>query len=85
MRFLNGSVGKESACSAGDMETWVWFLGWKDPLEEKMATYSIMLAWKKSHGQRSLVGYSPWGHKELDTTGQQNTQKSEYNVIHAVF
>ena len=20
------------------------------------------------HGQRSLVGYSPWGHKELDTT-----------------
>ena len=23
---------------------------------------------EKSHGQRSLVGYSPWGHKELDTT-----------------
>ena len=22
----------------------------------------------KSHGQSSLVGYSPWGHKELDTT-----------------
>ena len=22
----------------------------------------------KSHGQRSLVGYSPWGHKELDLT-----------------
>ena len=22
----------------------------------------------KSHGQRILVGYSPWGHKELDTT-----------------
>ena len=22
----------------------------------------------RSHGQRSLVGYSPWGHKELDTT-----------------
>ena len=22
----------------------------------------------KSHGQRSLVGYSPWSHKELDTT-----------------
>ena len=25
------------------------------------------------HGQRSLVGYSPWGHKELDTTEQLNT------------
>ena len=24
----------------------------------------------KSHGQRSLVCYSPWGHKELDTTEQ---------------
>ena len=22
------------------------------------------------HGQKSLVGYSPWGHKELDTTKQ---------------
>ena len=22
----------------------------------------------KSHGQRSLMGYSPWGHKESDTT-----------------
>ena len=24
----------------------------------------------KSHGWRNLVGYSPWGHKELDTTEQ---------------
>ena len=24
----------------------------------------------ESHGQRSLVGYSPWGHQELDTTEQ---------------
>ena len=23
---------------------------------------------EKSHGQRSLVGYGPWGHRELDTT-----------------
>ena len=22
----------------------------------------------ESHGQRNLVGYGPWGHKELDTT-----------------
>ena len=31
-----------------------------------MATHFTVLAWE-SHGQRSLVGYSPWGHKELDT------------------
>ena len=29
-----------------------------------------MLLPGKSHGQRSLVGYGPWGHKELDTTEQ---------------
>ena len=32
--------------------------GWEDPLEESTATHSSILAWK-SHGQRSLVGYSP--------------------------
>ena len=41
-------------------------LGWEDPLKEEMATESNILA-GKSHGWRSLVGYSPWGGKELDT------------------
>ena len=36
-------------------------------LEEEMATLSSILA-GESHGQRSLAGYRPWGHKELDTT-----------------
>ena len=27
---------------------------------------------EKSHGQRSLAGYSPWGHKELDMTEQEH-------------
>ena len=49
-------------------ETWVQSLGQEDLLEKEMATHSSILAWKKSHGQRSLVGYSPWGHKETDTT-----------------
>ena len=34
-----------------------------------MATHSSILA-GASHGQRSLVGYSPWGRKELDVTEQ---------------
>ena len=37
-------------------------LGQEDPLEKGMAIYSVFLP-EKSHGQRSLVGYSPWGHK----------------------
>ena len=48
-------------------KTWVQSLRQKDPLEKEMATHSSTLAWK-FHGQRSLVGYSPWGRKELDTT-----------------
>ena len=46
-------------------ETWVRSLGREDPLEKEMATHSSILAWK-SHGQRSLAGYGPWDHKELD-------------------
>ena len=40
----------------------VRFLGWEDPLEKEMATHSSIVAWK-IHGQKSLVGYSPWSHK----------------------
>ena len=40
-------------------------LGWEDPLEKEVATTPIFLL-GKSHGHRSLEGYSPWGHKELD-------------------
>ena len=56
-------------------ETWVQSLGWEDALEEGMTTHSSVLAWK-SHGQRSLAGYSAWDHKELDVT-ERLTQQSE--------
>ena len=44
-------------------ETQVQPLGQEDPLEKEMATLSSILAWKI---QRSLAGFSPQGHKELD-------------------
>ena len=47
-------------------ETQVQSLGQEDPLEKEMA----VLLPGKSHGWRSLVGYSPWGRKELDTAEQ---------------
>ena len=50
-------------------EIWVWSLGWEDSLEEEMATHSSILGLEKSHELRSLVGSSPWGHKELVTAG----------------
>ena len=39
--FPDGSDGKESACNARDL---VQSLGWKDPIEEGMATHSSILA-----------------------------------------
>ena len=36
-------------------------LGWEDSLQKGMATHSNRIA-RESHGQRSLAGYSPWGH-----------------------
>ena len=47
-------------------ETWVWSLGWEDPLEKGIAAHSSIL--ENPYGQRSLAGNSPWGRKESDTT-----------------
>ena len=44
-------------------ETWVQPLGWEDPLRRERQPTAILLP-GESHGQRSLAGYSPWGHKE---------------------
>ena len=41
-----------------------------------MATYSSTLAWK-IHGQRSLVGCSPWGCTESDTTEATQQQQQQ--------
>jgi len=48
-------------------EMQVWSLGREDPLEKEWQLTAVFLH-GKFHGQRSLVGYSPWGHKELDMT-----------------
>ena len=47
------------------LESWFQSLGQEDALEKDMATHSITLPWKI---QKSLVGYSPQGRKESDTT-----------------
>ena len=46
-------------------ETWVWSLGWEDPLEEGMATHTSILAWRIP---MDWADCGPWGHKESDTT-----------------
>ena len=63
--FLGGSNGKESAAM---WKAWVQSLGWEDLLEEGMANPFWYACLENPHGQRSLVGYSPWRCTESDMT-----------------
>ena len=73
MGFPGGSDGKESACSAGDLGSIPGLgrspgRGHGNPLQ-----YSCL---ENAHGQMILVGYSPWGCKESDTTERLSTAHS---------
>ena len=59
--FPCNSDGKESTCNVRDLGS---IPGLEDPLEESMATHSHYFCLENLHGQRRLVGYSPWGRKE---------------------
>ena len=56
-----------NAGDTGDTRDTSSIPGREDPVENKMATHSSILAWEP-HGERSLVGYSLWGCKESDMT-----------------
>ena len=80
MGFPGGSAGKEPAMQ----ETQAPSLGWEDPLEEEgnPLQYSCL---ENPHGKRSLVGYIPWGHKELNTTERLSTeQHTIYNMLQLI-
>ena len=47
---------------------WFHSLGHEDPLEKGMAMHSSILAWRIPWTEKPM-GYSPWDHKELNTTG----------------
>ena len=63
--FPCNSDGKESACNVGGpmVHPWVGKIPWK----RAWLPTPVFLP-GKYHGQRSLAGYSPWDHKELDMT-----------------
>ena len=49
-------------------------LGQDDPWSRKWQPKPVF-SLGKFHGQRSLVGYSPWGHKESDTSERTRNNK----------
>ena len=66
--FPDGASGKELTCQCRRQKRsgfypWVGKIPWRRAWQP-----SAVFLPKKSHGQRSLAGYSPWGRKELDTT-----------------
>ena len=60
-------VLKNPSANAGDIRDMGSIPGWGRSPGGRHATHSSILA-GESHGQRSLVGYSPWGLEEFDTT-----------------
>ena len=60
-------------------ETWVRSLGWEDPLDLAWQPTLVFLP-GEFHGQRSLVGHSPRGPKESDTTEQLSTTHELFDV-----
>ena len=63
--FPGGSDGKESSCQHRRLGFNPWLR--KIPWRRKWQPTPVLLP-GKSCGWRSLIHYSPWGHKELDTT-----------------
>ena len=63
--FPGSSDGKASACNAGDLGSTPG--SGRSP--RKWQPTPVLLP-GKFHGQRSLLGYSPWDHKESDTAEQ---------------
>ena len=74
-------VVKNLPANAGDIRDAGSTPGPEGPLEEGMVTHSSVLAWRIPHGQGSLVGCSPWGHKRVRydlATEQQQRIRSVY-------
>ena len=65
--FPGSSDSKKSACNTGNLGSIPGLGGSPGEGHGNPFQYSFL---KNPHGQRSLLGYTPWGHKELDTTEQ---------------
>ena len=68
MEFPGGSDVQSVClqCGRSGFDHWVGKIRWR----RKWQSTPVLLP-GKSHGQRNLVGYSPWGRKESDTTERQ--------------
>ena len=75
MDFPSGSVVNSRPAKGVYWVSQVQFLGREDAQDKGMKPTPVFLP-GKSHGQRNLAGYSPWGPKESDKIYQQNSSSS---------
>ena len=75
--FPGGSVVKNPPANAGDIRD-VDSIGWKDPLEEGMATHFSILAWEIPWTEE-LGSNSPWGYKRV---GHNLTTEHAHRLVY---
>ena len=78
MGFPGGSDGAESACNAEDLGSIPGLGGSPGGEHGNPSQYSCL---ENPQGQRSLAGYSPWGHRESDTIEQLSTAHNTHQSL----
>ena len=73
--FPGGSVVKSPPAN---QKQWILWLGWEDSLEKEMQPTPVFLP-GKSHGQRSPMGYSPWGYKKVNNNNRSRKLNFDKN------
>ena len=67
MGFPGGSLIKNLPAK---QETWIWLLGWEDPLEKEMATHSSIVAWE-----------IPWTEEPGGLQSMGSSQRVRYDLV----
>ena len=83
--FPGGASDKKSACQCSrckrpGFDPWTRKIPWR-----RAQQLTPVFLPRESHGQRSLVGFSPWVHKDLDTTGRLTLSLSHGYIMVLVF
>ena len=80
--FPYGSVVKNLPAMQETQEMWIWSLGREDPLEEKMATHSSILAWKILWTEETGKLHSKGSQSQRRLSRSTDKRKSQANLSH---
>ena len=81
--FPSGKMVKNSPANVGDAREAGSSMDWEDHLETEMTTIPVLFP-RKFHGQKSLVDYSPRGHKESNVTGTHTYINKKLSTVQKI-